>query len=157
MHLVRKSLSFDKFVTATMRLVFPTPWPTIWALASDYSKKHDRTTRYIRPHLASASGRNKSDSWDIDVDEWGKNICKSFYFLAVVAVIPFPCYALASCILCKSGCVNVFFELLKESTSNLPHPKSALHRLQQYSVTSCGLLPCARHSLHNSRVCRLSL
>ena len=91
-----------------MTLAFPRLWPTIWVLASDYSKKHNRTTRYIRPHLASVSDRNISDSWDIDVDEWGKSICKTFYFLAVVAVIPFPCYALASCMLCKLAFGNVF-------------------------------------------------
>ena len=96
MHLVRKSLSFDKFFTATLKLVFPMPWPTIWVLASDYSKKHNRTTRYIRPHPASASRRSRSESRDIDVDEWGKNICKLFYSLAAFVVVPGLCYVLAS-------------------------------------------------------------
>ena len=108
MHLVRKSLSCDKFVTATMGLVVPTPWPTIWVLASDYSKMHNRTTRYIRPHPASASRRSRSESRDIDVDEWGKNICKLFYSLAAFVVVPVPCYVLASRMLCKSAAVDVF-------------------------------------------------
>ena len=108
MHLVRKSLSFDKFFTATLKLVFPMPWPTIWVLASDYSKKHNRTTRYIRPHPASASRRSRSESRDIDVDEWGKNICKSFYSLAAFVVVPGLCYVLASRMLCKSAAVDVF-------------------------------------------------
>ena len=96
-----------------MTLAFPTLWPTIWVLASDYSKKHNRTTRYIRPHPASASRRSRSESRDIDVDEWGKNICKSFYSLAAFAVVPFLCYVLASRMLCKSASVDVFSNCTK--------------------------------------------
>jgi len=104
-----------------MALAFPKLWPTNGVLASGCSKRHNRTTRYFHPHLASASDRNISDAWDIDLDEWGKNICKTFYFLSFVAVIPFLCCVLVFCILYKSGFGNVGVQVFCILSNFLKH------------------------------------
>jgi len=117
-----------------MALVFPKLCSTNGVLASGYSKRHNRTTRYFHPHLASASDRNISDSRDIDLDERGTNICKTLYFLSFVAVIPFLCCVLVFCTLYKSDFGNVGVQVFCILSNFSKH-----HHQIYYIPNPCGI------------------